>query len=828
MPRSNSAQLSFNAGELSPRLHARQDFAKYTNGLETCQNMIPMSEGGVMRRPGTRFVAATKTSSVKSNLFSFEASNTQAYVLEVGEQNMRFYRNQGQITAADVTASITNGDFPSGISSWTDQSGAGSSIAHDATNDRMSLTSNGTTLGHAEQQVTNATAGALVLKFRVLGSPGDFIKLRIGTSSLGTELVFDFEAGVGWHVYEFTATAADFYVQFLHRNAKTLQIDDVSILDDAAVELTTPWTESVLYELVTAQSVDILYFCHEDHPTYRLERRGHSTWALVEVGWMDGPYLAENLTSTTLTFAAATGLGVQVTASAITGINNNTGFQLTDIGRPIRLTDDTTVNWGWAVITGVTNVLTVTVDVKRSVVVTTAELKWKLGEWSSSTGYPSVCAFFEQRLFLANNGVKTDTLWASNTGDFENMAPDSANSSGVWDATLEDDDGLNYTLSADGVQNILWMSPGDNSIAVGTRSGEWLPSSVGAVLTPTDFTIRQQTKRGSARITPARVDDTALFVQRGGRKIREFIFAFDQDGYKAFDMTRLAEHITTGGIVTMAYQSEPHDLLWSVRDDGQLLSMTYRREEDVVGWGRHIIGGSFSGGDTVVEAVTVIPGGAAAGQVQDSTNRDETWVQVKRTINSSTTRYTEVFERDWENGQDQEDAYYADSIITYDSTSTTTITGLDHLEGETVKVFADGYIAPDKTVSSGSITLDDAASVVQIGLGYTHTIETLKILAGTALGPPLGQKKQIFGVTFVILNGLVLGFGPDTDNLREIDFRAVAGLMDTGVPFFTNERFEEWDDNWKTDPRIVVQTDAPAPFTLLALVPEIQTNESRG
>ncbi|KKK79222.1 hypothetical protein LCGC14_2835680, partial [marine sediment metagenome] len=146
-------------------------------------------------------------------------------------------------------------------------------------------------------------------------------------------------------------------------------------------------------------------------------------------------------------------------------------------------------------------------------------------------------------------------------------------------------------------------------------------------------------------------------------------------------MTRLAQHITRGGIVEMDFQQEPDSLVWAVRSDGQLLSMTFRREEDVVGWTRHIIGGSFSTGDAVVESVAVIPGENGAGQTQSSENRDEVWVTVKRTINGSTVRYVEVFERDYETGDDEEDSYYADSIITYDGVATSTITGLDHLEG---------------------------------------------------------------------------------------------------------------------------------------------------
>ena len=151
--------------------------------------------------------------------------------------------------------------------------------------------------------------------------------------------------------------------------------------------------------------------------------------------------------------------------------------------------------------------------------------------------------------------------------------------------------------------------------------------------------------------------------------------------------------------------------------------------------------------------------------------------------------------------------------------------GLDHLAGETIKILADGAVHPDRTVASGGVTLDDTYSVVQMGLGYTHKIKTLKLEAGASAGTAVGKTKQIFGVTFVVLNSHTLSFGKDADSLTMVDFRAVADAMDSAVPYFTGERFEEFDDDWETDARMVIESDAPTPFTLLALAPEITTRD---
>ncbi len=906
MPRIQDLQPAFNAGEITPRLAARLDFVKYRSAVETCENLIPLSEGGLMRRSGTRYVAELKSSTVKGRLKKFQFSVTQAYVLELANLSIRFYRNQAQISVADTDASVTNGTFTSNITNWDDRSTGSGSIAHDATNGRLSLIpggTGGTDIGWAEQDIiTTSTNVEHVLKFRVLGAPGDKIEFQVGTTSTGAETLSAVEKEVGYHCVAFTPTTSPFYIQFRNLGSfrnKTVQIDDVSLIDNDPVEIDTPWPEADLYTIEGPQSADILYLFHADYPTYKLLRFGHTTWSLVEVPWQDGPYLDENTTSTTLLPSANTGLGINLTLSSTTGVNDGNGWQSTDIGRLVRYKKTTT--WGYAVITSITSTTVAVADVRKDFEATpTAVTTWRLGAWSGTTGYPQVSSFFEQRLYVAATSDQPQTFWASQTADFENFKPDDDT------GTIEADDALNFTLSANDVNAIRWLSAGEDTLVIGTEGGEWVPasSSSGAVITPLDITVRRQTTHGSAQIQPVRIGSTVLFSQNAKRRIREFGFSFETNGFKAPDMTRLARHITFGGIVEMDFAEEPESLVWAVRNDGQLLSMTFIRDEDVVGWARHIIGGSFEGGNSVVESVAVIPGTNGSGQIQDSTDRDEVWVIVKRTINGATKRYIEFFERDFETGHAQEDAYYADSCITLDTPITisgatkanpvvitatahglsnadevritdvkgmtelngnsykvanvtantfeltspdddsnidgtgfttyisggkankkvTSISGLSHLEGETVKVWADGAIQADKTVSSGSVTINDKASVVQLGLGYTHKLKTLKVSAGNPAGTPLGKKKRIYGLTFSLLNSHTLKFGPDSDNLDTKDFRVVSDPMDSAAPLFTGDHFVEFPGDWSRDGRIVIESDDPSPFTLLAISPEIHLN----
>ena len=820
-------QASLNSGELSPRLRSRLDFAKYPAGSETCINFILLPEGGITRRPGTRYAGGVADHDVKGRVLPFEATADQHHILELGEKLIRFFFRQGQQFVSDTDAVVSNGTFVSDITDWDDVSTGLGSIAHDAVNERLSLIPGGTAaadIGWAEQDilVTNVS-NELVIQFEVIGDAGDRIEFQIGSSTGGSDIFAAEDRDVGFHCVAFTPGASPFYVQFrnLGSNAeKTVQIDNVVILDNAPLEVKAPYTEEQLYQISRAQSNDVLYMFRGGVAPYKLERRGLSSWSLVRVAWQDGPYQKTNTTDTTLQPAATTGRAVNVTASATAGINGGKGFLSTDVGRLVRIKNGT--EWGWGLIVSFTSPTVVVVDVKKDFAATTANKEWRLGAWSDTTGWPKTAGFFEQRLYAASTDAQSQTLWASQTGDFENLKPD--DDKGV----VEDDDALDFTLSADSVNEIRWMSAGEDTLAIGTSGGEWVPAASGIVITPLDITIRRQTTHGSALITPLRVDHVVLFAQKAKRKIREFVFNFEFESFLAPDMTRLASHITNPGIVEMSYQQEPDSLVWVVREDGVAPTLTFRRDEDVVGWSRQIIGGNFNGGNAVVESVATIIGANDPSQVKSSVDRDEVWMIVKRTIDGQTKRYVEFVEGYYDGEtDDQEDAYYVDSMLTYDGGLTDTIAGLDHLEGETLKVWGDGAILPDVTVSGGSVTLSKQVNVAQLGLPYKHTLKTLKVEGGNPAGTALGKKKRISAITFVLLDSHTLAFGPNDDSLNKKDFRLVSTPMDAGAPLFTGEQYCAFDGGLARDTRIIIESDDPSPFTLLAMTPEISVNPSK-
>jgi hypothetical protein len=894
-------QESFNAGEFGERMSARVQFAKYPNAGSVYENLLPLPQGGFQYRPGTRFIAECKSSSVRSWLLPFVFSNVQSYVLEMAEKRIRFFRNQGRIFANDIGAAITNGTFDSNTNGWT--AGAGT-ISHDAANDRMIISAGG---GRARQSVTTTTTNVEhTLQFEVFGVPGDKLTVRVGSSAGASDFLEDKISKTGYHLVAFTPTSSPFFVEFQNDMAKTVSIDDIRLLDNEPIEIWSDFSEADLPNISYVQSADIMYFALGGaHHVYRLDRFGHTSWSLTEVLFSDGPYLDQNLTGTTMSASSGTGTGVTITASSTEGVNDGDGFRATDVSRLIRIKNGT--EFGFAQITGFSSTTQVTADVLGRSLPTSGTAEWRLGEWNDTDGWPSVVSFVQQRLATAATIREPQKFWLSVSGDIENFADSDK------EGDVLDDSSINFRLAAQRVNTILWFAARKKAI-IGTQDGNWTLRSDGAILKPTDISADFEVSAGCAKIPPIEIRSRLVFAQKQLRKVVEFADVIQSnglEGFDAFDLTLLNDRILKDGVIQMAYQQEPDSVIWCVRGDGQLATLTYQPDQDVLGWSRQIIGGAFQGSHAVVESVAAIPGQDGPGQFKSSAERDEVWVVVKREINGTTKRYIECIESAFNGDEDlQEDAFYVDSGLTLNNpiaisaitkanpgvvttaaahglsngeeiritrvkgmtelnntsfkvagvTATTfqlqdtssvnvnttnfktysaggevrdkvtTISGLSHLEGQTVQVFADGAVQNTKTVSSGSITLDSAASLIHIGLSYTRRYKSLKLAYGGRDGASIGRPKSIADIILVVMEtaegAISVATVEDgvTGAVTELDLRSANDIDGNPVDFFTGEIRLGVTAGFDDDIRILLEGSAPVPATVLALSPEIDTS----
>ena len=671
MARTTLALTSFVSGEFGNKLTGRTDFDKYQSAAKTMENFLVHPQGAATRRVGTQFIAEVKSSAAKTRLIPFEFSTTQTYVLEFGNNYIRFFKDKGQILSGG-----------------------------------------------------------------------------------------------------------------------------------SAYEISSPYLTAELFDIKFAQSADVMYITHPNHEVMKLSRTGHTAWTLTEVEFTDGPYLATNTTSTTLTPAqAATGTNVNITASAVTGINGGAGFQTTDVGRIISF------NGGKAKITSRSSTTVVVCTITTAFTNTNPTAAFNLGAFSDTTGHPSCVSFFEQRLVFAGTKDEPQTLFFSKAGDYENMT-----------TGTNADDAMVYTIASNQVNAIRYMKA-VRTLVVGTTGGEFTVSADGtdASITPTNITIKRQSSFGSANVDAIPAGNAILFLQKAKRKIRELQYNFDSDGYQAPDLTILNETVTDTGINEMSYQQEPGSNIWCVRDDGVLACLTYQRSENVIAWSRHIFGGAFGSGRAVCESIASISG---------TLTEDEVWVIVKRTVNGATKRYVECFSDFDFDETDANDFKFLDSHLSYSGSATTTLSGLAHLEGQTVSILADGAAHANKTVSSGSITLDRSVTKACVGLSYDSILQTMRIEGGAAEGTSQGKTKRISKVVLRLFETVGVKVGPSLTNLELIPFRTTSSLLSNPVDtLLSGDKEIEFNDDYNSDGFIFIKQDQPLPCSILAIYPTLVTSD---
>lgn len=434
-----------------------------------------------------------------------------------------------------------------------------------------------------------------------------------------------------------------------------------------------------------------------------------------------------------LTLRSKTAASFNITASSVVNINNDRGFETTDIGRLIRVKGNDGA-WRALEITARVSATVVTVKLLGEPLPNVQPIRqWRMGYWSDTTGWPSVGDFFEDRLWLAGPEDFPDQFAGSVSGAYETFSQ-----TDTFGEVL-DDSAVVGRLNSRKLSRIRWLSSDERGLVMGTGSEEYtLSSSGGEALTARNIKARPATRRGSANVEPVRVDNQVLYVQRSGRTIREFAYVFESDGYKSPSMTQLASHLGAVPFVEMDYAAEPHSIVWIRRQDGTLVGLTYNREESVVGWHRH----DLSGG--VVESLAVLP--------QKDQLQDALWVVVRRTVNGQTRRYIERLTRFWDFDTTLAEAHYVDSGLRYVGTPITIVYGLQHLEGEEVYGLADFRPVGPLVVENGSVELPFEAGNVILGLGFDGEAEIARMENGAADGTAMGKVKRINSIVVDLWN----------------------------------------------------------------------------
>ncbi|MDB5433555.1 MAG: hypothetical protein JWP35_4671 [Caulobacter sp.] len=762
---------SFNGGELSPLLGGRPDAEKYQAGLSLCENFIPRVQGALIRRGGTRYVAETKDSADRSWLVRFEFSVSDAFVLEFGDGYIRFYKGRGVYE-----------DTP----------------------------------GHTYEVTT------------VVG--GDPIP---------------------WSLADLTDADGSLALRYV-------------------------------------QSADVIYFAHPLHPPHKLTRVANNDWRLEPLPFRAGPFKDQNIDkAVTVTASAATGSGITLTATSGHAIfqpdhvgsffyleqndsggikpwfahsfcNNSSSItvgakcvsdgkyytctatgaapragQITGTVKPEHTEgrywdgdglDDLTdhiyaeigVEWeynhsgyGWVQITAVAvDGESCTADVVSLLpdqVVTAGSYRWAHAAWSDVEGWPSCVTFFRQRLTFARD----QRLWFSVAGDYENFA------ARPFDQ-IEPDSAMNLLIASARGDTIQWLAPVDR-LLVGTGGTVF---AIGESTTTQPFgpvgpnaRSEDQALTGSAGVQPVVVPGAVVVVEKAGRILNEIAYDASANKYGELDLTVFAEHMTLSGIIDATFVKQPHSMICCALADGSLRAFTYMKAQGVSGWHRHPLGGSGA-----VESVVSIP--------SPDGRRDDLWMIVKRTIDGATKRYVEYLSSEYQDGDDPALIAYADASILYSGGALSTLPDLDHLEGCTVSIKADGASHPDRVVTGGEVVLERSCTKAVVGLPAAARARLMPLEAGGGVGSSQGKPKRVNRLMARLYNSQGGRFGPDFTTMEAVEYRTPGDAMDAALPLFTGDKVVEFPGDYDGAATIALLCDQEFPFTLVAMAPEVTTYDN--
>jgi hypothetical protein len=871
MPQAQLIQNSFNSGEISPLAFGRSDTEPYKHALARCRNMIPSPIGPVTKRPGSRFIAVTADEAYVSKLVGFSYSNVQSYILELANYEIRFFTpalGGGWIQPPTIVfddARIDTDIYTIGLDGphyLRDGSGPYNFASTGTLPDPLDTVT--------DYYIVLAAAGAGAASLAVSLTPGgaavtltdtggaDESHSLVPAESIIQSIETPYTAEEAWEA-DYVPSGDILYIthpnhaprQLERRAANGFILREVFLkdgpydkintiasqtMDPSATPATTQSEPNVFAPAdvsltgdTPANYITIPFHGYKDRQgPVELKSSGTLPAGLA----LATPYLVQKINDHQIQILAASdpwavivitdrGDGVHI----IEGRSQdtlvfeadilNTDSPSTDTGRRFRYREglseeDFNPKWSWGIIDVVVDARNTSCQVHRgwSDGVHLAEKVFRLGAFYPGN-YPAYCAIHEQRLWFAGTATHPNTLWASQIGDFRHFAPDE----GIADyddleRLITDAAAITYTLGAGQVDKFSWLSA-VRQLIVGTTGAIWpiQATSLLETITPTNINSRPSATIGSSSVKPIHVSDEIVYLSSNKHKLLAIGFDFERDAFVPQDLSILASHFTEKPFVQLAYAEEPHSVIWGCRDDGLLVGVTYERTQRVLGWSGH----EFGGLDAKVKSIAVVP---------DTINGyDQLWTVVERTINGQPRRYIELLEQPFYTDGKLEDAAFLDcSLVPYEGTPITQVSGLDHLEAETVYAIADGAWIGDLKVIGGTVTLEKAASKIRIGLNYNAYVKTLPLeAAGAPGGTLIDRTKRLVEAWARLHRTNYVQIGKELDSMKVVALRKRSDIAEEPVPLRTNDVGLNVAHGIDIDQSFYIGSDKPVPLDLIGL-----------
>lgn len=936
-------QPSFASGEISPSLWGRVDLAKYRIGAAKLRNFFVDYKGGATSRPGMKFVGKAYKSDYPVRLVSFQFNTEQTYVLEFGHLYIRVIKDGGYVleTGKNITAvtqanpgvvtsnshGFANGDwvYISGVGGMTQLNGNTYEVAN-VTANTFTLKNIYTGVAVNTTGFTAYTSGGTASRYYTITTNyiGDDLALLKFAQSADTLTIChpDYEAG------DLTRTAHDNWtLQVINIGSSLNSPTNVTVTaatgsgTDYSYQVTAvaPDGEESLPSIqknaggadytTTANSLTISWSRVVGAQYYNVYRAplGRSSVVVPQgaqhgfIGSSFGNQFVDSNIQPDYTISPPINYNPFANGAIIgyTIVAGGTGYTAST---SISISDPTGV--GASLIPIVVGGAVVGVIIRYagknytnpSVTVTGAGSGASITlQMSPLTGNnPSVTCYFQQRKWYAAPANYPETVYASKPGAYTNFD---------YSQPINSGDSIENVLASQQVNDIRWLVPMQGGLVILTGAGAWQISGGGdgAPITATGIKAEPQAFNGCANsVPPLVVGYDILYVQSKGSVVRDLSYNFFVNVYTGADLSILSNHLFAPySIVEWTWAEEPHKLIWAVRDDGQLLSCSFLKEQEVVAWSPHDTQG-------LVKSVTTIQEGI----------EDVVYVVVERLIGGSKVKYIEKFtsrvidlkqqmiamdsDEPWRYNTFVEDAFCVDSGLTNtltgrggtlsasstsgavtltNSTSVftladvgsvircmkgiidvtgytsgtvvtgtwrmypteiypetglpipstdwtiqapfTSISGLDHLEGQTVRILGDGNVFPDKVVTGGTVAVNQPITRVVVGLGFTCQLQTLDLELESPPKTIQGKRKKLSQMTVKVAASRGLSYGPAFDQLAEVKDRAFGVPLGMPIPLLTGQFTVNNAPQWDVEGRVCIEQAYPLPASILAVAPDV-------
>lgn len=757
------SQLAFTTGEISPDVSRRFDLDQFKSALLLAENAVIRPYGAVARRQGSEYIGQVKNKDKSTRLFEFTAEKNKSFLLEIGEQYIRVWRN-GIYTGIELET-----PFESDVV------------------DKLNCIQSG--------DVMFICSGKYPVKTLSRYSDTDwrFDTYKLSEQPYG-EVNIDKESTVILNGDTLTATKDIFNadmvgsVMQIEHYVKSITTSNTGEVITTVTPIRYGWSvgsrvntdyNNINYDVEQFSSDEDLSWKFTSHGTWngtvkiQISNDNGTTWKDYRVYTSNNDY---NVTDT----GKVTHSAKLKVVSDLKGGSVNVDLSLLPHS-----------NYGVVEIKEFVDSKHVKVNVLNSVVDNEATSKFRFGQWGKGLGYPRVCTFYQDRFILASSFQYPNYIWFSRTGDYSNFGVEKVG------GTITDDSAITLPVINRKMYDIRHLIPA-NDLLILTSGNEWIIDG-SKTITPTNCNLRTQTQRGASECEPQYIGNRCVYVQARGCVVRDLGYSYESDNYTGADLTLFVKHLTKyRNFITSAYAQDPDSIVYYVTDDGNIDCLTYIPEQKVYAWSHFTTKGKYKYAESVAEG-----------------EQDSLYVIVERDFKSGTVMCIERFEPMYNADNNN---IYMDCYIRQTSTENISTITVPHLIGEDVQIVVNGRERPIKEVPpTAIINIDGEAQSVAVGINYTTRLRIPSIEMQIQDGTLQGRQLTMSRLSMNILNSFGGKIGRNFNHMDDISLPPLKLYSGDKVCILP-----KFDGVYSTDASVCILHEKPYPFNLLSVTREIE------